>query len=97
MPVEGCHPMSDPKNEPPSGPVPLAAASRVNFEIGTAPGCVVLTLEDGSVLQVHPIVLDVGRLPGTNELGEPLYSVQAGLAVRLMKQATVAPILTEKH
>ena len=75
--------MSDAHQEPTQ--LALAARSRVSFEVGSAPGVVVLTLDDGAVLHLHPIVLDVSRMPGRNEQGEPLYSVLAGLAVRLMK------------
>lgn len=78
--------MSDPKSE---RPIPvLSGGVRVPFELSSGPGSAVLKLEDGAILHVHPIVLDVSRLPGTNEQGEPLYSVQAGLAVRLMKPPT---------
>jgi hypothetical protein len=78
--------MSDARSE---RPLPIVAGgTRVGFELSSAPGCAVLTLEDGAVLYVHPIVLDVARLPGTNEQGEPLYSVSAGLAIRLMKPPT---------
>ena len=81
--------MSEPKSERP--PVPLPQGTRVTFELTSGPGCAVLTLEDGAVLHVHPIVLDVARLPGTTELGEAVYSIQAGFAVRLMQPPTRPP------
>lgn len=77
--------MSEPKSERPSQ---MSLAQRVAFEVSSGKGCAVLTLEDGTVLHVHPIVFDVAKLPGTNEQNEPLYSVQAGLAVRLMKKTS---------
>jgi hypothetical protein len=71
--------------ERPSQRVPAAVGKPVGFDVAGGKGCVVLTLEDGAVLHVHPIVLDVTRTDATDERGQPVYSVQAGMAVRLMK------------
>jgi hypothetical protein len=64
---------------------------RLTFEISSGNGYVMLTLQDGAILAVHPIVMDVAKTNRVNERGEPVYSVMGGLAVRLMKRADDAP------
>ena len=47
-----------------------------------------LTLDDGAVLRVYPIALEVIRADKVNENGEPVYQVSASLAVRLERRET---------
>ncbi len=58
---------------------------RLPFEVGSGPGRVVLKLADGTVLHVHPIIVDVMR-NGTSPQGEPIYTIAGGLAVRVMER-----------
>jgi hypothetical protein len=80
-PVRGESLMSDETSERPSQ---LTPGTRLSFELSSDRGCVVLTLSDGAVLHVHPIVVDVVKNTQTDERGEPSYTIAGGLAVRVM-------------
>ncbi len=69
--------MSDDRASQPVG-------ARIAFEVSSERGCVVLTLADGAVLHVHPIIVDVMRT-GIDEAGEASYVIAGGLAIRLMQ------------
>ena len=60
----------------------------VPFTVSTGNACAVLTLDDGAVLRVYPIALEVIRADKVNENGEPVYQVSASLAVRLERRET---------
>ncbi|MCL2724071.1 MAG: hypothetical protein FWD69_06495 [Polyangiaceae bacterium] len=64
--------------------MPATTAAASSFELSSGPGYLELKLQDGSVLHVHPIVMDIHKSSKVDEHGKPVYLVTGGLAVRVM-------------